>query len=321
VKAPESPTGASLHFSTRELAHSKRLPALREFWDQAVRMEIDAEPGHAVDMTMHVAPGLRRATMLSSLTGRVTRSRERLADGEDSICLMMKTGGQMALRQGRREGVPQVGDAVLLVYRQPVQLQLVQATYLSVRVPFSALAPLASVEAAAARCIPRETQALSLLRSYVATLPDRIEDPQLGRLAATHVCDLLALAIGATEDGQQLANRRGVRASRLRVIQADLAGDATVRIEQVAARQGISVRYVQMLFEEQGTTFSEFVTARRLESAHRMLASPRCAAWSIAAIALEAGFGDLSHFNRRFKQRYQVTPTDARAQARSARPA
>jgi AraC-like DNA-binding protein len=39
-----------------------------------------------------------------------------------------------------------------------------------------------------------------------------------------------------------------------------------------------------------------------------MLTSPRYAAWSITAIALEAGFADASHFNRRFKRRYLMTP-------------
>ena len=110
----ESRGGASLCFSTRELPPSKRLPALRELFEQTIRMEIDAEPGHAVEMKVHVAPGLRRGRMLSSLTARVTRSAQRVADGEDSVCLMMKTGGHMALTQGRREGVPQLGDAVLL---------------------------------------------------------------------------------------------------------------------------------------------------------------------------------------------------------------
>lgn len=311
----ESRGGASLCFSTRELPPSKRLPALRELFEQTIRMEIDAEPGHAVEMKVHVAPGLRRGRMLSSLTARVTRSAQRVADGEDSVCLMMKTGGHMALTQGRREGVPQLGDAVLLLYREPALLQFVDATYLSVRVPFSALATLANVEIAAARCIPRDTEALSLLRTYVASLPERIDDPQLCRLAATHVHDLMALAIGATNEGREIANRRGVRAARLESIKADLIRNATLDLGQLAAQQGISPRYVQMLFEEQGTTFSDFVLERRLDAARRMLTSPRHATWSITAIALEAGFSDLSHFNRRFKRRYRMTPTDLRTQA------
>jgi len=300
MKKVEERDCASLHFSTRDLPASKRLPALRELFDQSIRLEIDAEPGHAVEMTMHVAPGLRRAKMLSSLTARMTRPAQMLADGEDTICLMMKTGGHMAVTQRRREGVPQVGDGVLLVYREPALLQFVDTTYLSVRVPFGALATLANnVEAAAARCIPRDTEALSLLRAYVANLPERIADPQLGRLSATHVYDLIALAIGATDEGREIANRRGIRAARLETIKADLIQNAALHLDQLAARQGISPRYVQMLFEEAGTTFSGFALERRLDAARSMLTSPRYATWSITAIALEAEYpllGDKSAF-------------------------
>jgi AraC-like DNA-binding protein len=308
---------ASLHFSTRELPPARRLPALRDLFERSVQLEIDAEPGQPVEMTMHLAPGLRRARMLSPLTARITRPAPMLADGEDTVCLMMKTGGHMALRQGRQEGVPGIGGAVLLVYREPALLEFVQTTYLSVRVPFSALSMLGSnVGAAAGRRIPEDAEALSLLRSYVATMPERIADPGLARLAATHVYDLIALAIGATGEGRELAHRRGVRAARLEAIKSDLAQDHALDIAQLGARHGISPRYIQMLFEEAGTTFSEFVLDQRLTAVRAMLTSPRYKAWSIAAIALEAGFNDLSHFNRRFKRRYAMTPTEARGQVR-----
>jgi AraC-like DNA-binding protein len=313
LMTPDGSCGASLHLSTRELPASKRLPALQELFDQSIRMQLEAEPGVAVEMQMAIAPGMRRAKLVTALTARVARPAQRLADGEDAVCLMVKTGGHIALAQGRRESVPQVDDGVLLVYRQPALLQFVAATYLSVRVPFGAVAALAPVERAAALCIPRRTGALALLRAYVASLPERFDDPQLCRLAAMHVYDLVALAIGATDEGRELASRRGVRAARLAAIKSCLATDATLPIGQVAASQGVSVRYVQMLFEEQGTTYSDYALERRLDAARRMLASPRYVSQSIAAIALEAGFGDVSHFNRRFKRRYQMTPSEARA--------
>jgi len=304
-------------FSTRELPALKRLPALREHFGQKIRLNIDAEPGQAVEMTMHDTPGLRRAEMLSSLTARLTRPAPMLADGEDAVCLMMKTSGQLALTQGRQQAVPQLGEAVLLLYREPSVLEFVNATYLAVRVPFGALSGLANdLEAAAGRCIPHDTEALSLLRTYVASLPARIADPQLGRLSATHIYDLIALAIGTTQESRQLANQRGVRAARLEAIKADLIRDAALNINQLAARHGITPRYVQMLFEDAGTTFSEFALERRLEAARGMLKSPRYMTWSVIAIALEAGFGDLSHFNRRFKRRYNMTPSDLRAQSK-----
>ncbi|HWI12407.1 MAG TPA: AraC family transcriptional regulator [Burkholderiaceae bacterium] len=306
----------SLRLSTCELAVARRLPALRDLFDRSIGMDIDAEPGHPIDIQMNIAPGLRRARMLSPFTARAARPQTRLADGDDTVCLMIKTGGQMALSQGRHEGVPQLGDAVLLVYRQPSRLEFVDATYLSVRVPFAALAMLADVEAAAACRIPRHSAALALLQNYVGSLPEHLDDPFLGRLAATHVYDLMALAIGATDEGREGARGRGVRAARLEAIKTDLARDATLPIDQIARRQGVSTRYVQMLFEEQNTTFTEFAVDRRLDAALGMLTSPRYASWTIAGIALEAGFGDLSHFNRRFKRRFRATPTDVRQRTR-----
>ena len=178
---------------------------------------------------------------------------------------------------------------------------------------------MANVDAAAARRIPRDTEALTLLRTYVANLPERIADPQLGRLSATHVYDLIALAIGATAEGREIANQRGVRAARLEAIKADLIQNTALYLDQLAAHQRISPRYVQMLFEEAGTTFSDFALERRLDAARSMLTSPRYATWSVTAIALEAGFGDVSHFNRRFKRRYLMTPSDMRRQSKDDR--
>ena len=84
----------------------------------------------------------------------------------------------------------------------------------------------------------------------------------------------------------------------------------------LAARQGVTQRHVQMLFESDGTTFSRFLLDQRLKRAHRMLGNPLLAAQTISAIAYEAGFGDLSHFNRAFRRHYGETPSDVRARSR-----
>lgn len=305
---------SSLRIATGALPPERRLPALRDLFDRSIGMEIAAEKGQPVDLQVCAVPGLRRARMLRPFTARAVRHATRLSDGDDTVCLMVKGSGQMALRQGRHEAIPGVGDGMLLVYRQPSQLSFHDATYLSVRVPLESLAMLVDVEAAAGCRIPGDTAALVLLRSYVESLPDRLADPVLGGLVATHVYDLMALAIGAKGDGREIARGRGVRAARLEAIKADLTRDASLSIDEIARRQGVSTRYVQILFEEQGATFGEFVTERRLDLARSMLRSPRYAGWSIAGIAFEAGFRDLSHFNRRFRRRFGVTPSEFRRQ-------
>ncbi len=45
-----------------------------------------------------------------------------------------------------------------------------------------------------------------------------------------------------------------------------------------------------MLFEHEGTTFSEFVLVERLAAVHRMLRDPACGHLRIADIALGVGY-------------------------------
>ena len=91
-----------------------------------------------------------------------------------------------------------------------------------------------------------------------------------------------------------------------------------VEIDTIAAEHGISVRYGRQLFADEERTYSDFVTDQRLTRAQAMLTSPRFADASIATLAFEVGFGDLSHFNRMFRRRYQATPSEIRREALDA---
>jgi AraC-like DNA-binding protein len=78
-------------------------------------------------------------------------------------------------------------------------------------------------------------------------------------------------------------------------------------------RHGVTPRYIHKLFETEEVTFSEFVLTRRLAVAHRLLSDRRLAHRSITSIAFDAGFADLSYFDRAFRRRYSATPSEVRA--------
>jgi AraC-like DNA-binding protein len=163
----------------------------------------------------------------------------------------------------------------------------------------------------------RPSFALRLLPGYVGALEEAAAATAEARdLAVTHVYDLIALTLGANSDAAELAAGRGVRAVRLRAIKDDIVanlGDETLSIAAVATRQGISPRYVAMLFDGTGTSFSGFVLEQRLARARRMLVGSRHAGQTISAIAYACGFGDLSYFNRAFRRAFGATPSDIRA--------
>jgi AraC-like DNA-binding protein len=186
------------------------------------------------------------------------------------------------------------------------------------------LSPLiADLDDAYCRPIPAENPALQLLTRYIGILQEAgtFAMPALRRQAVTHIHDLMALAIGATRDAAEIAKTRGVRAARLRAIKQDIASwldQPDLSVATIAARHRIKPRWVQRLFESEGTTFTEYVLAQRLVRAHRLLRDPLHADQKIGAIALDIGFGDLSYFNRVFRRCYGMTPSELRAAARSA---
>jgi AraC-like DNA-binding protein len=174
-------------------------------------------------------------------------------------------------------------------------------------------------EAMLCQPLPR-SDVLRLLISYAQSADGlSLETPGLGQAFATHVQDLMALAIGATRDGGEMARGRGLRAARLAAIKLDIGKSLRrndLSIGALAQRHGVTPRYIQKLFESEGTTFTEHVIERRLLEARRMLTDPQFAGYGIGDIALKAGFGDLPYFTRSFRRRFGMTPSDAREQAR-----
>ena len=159
--------------------------------------------------------------------------------------------------------------------------------------------------------------AASMLMGYAFLLRDHsaLATPALRRAAVLHLHDLAALAAGAVGDVAQQAQLRGARAARVLAIRQDIAQhftDANLSVSAVALRQGISPRYLHMLLEGEGLSFSALVLEQRLQLAEQWLRDPRLAARSISEIAFEVGFGDLSYFNRCFRRWCGATPSEVR---------
>ncbi len=106
-----------------------------------------------------------------------------------------------------------------------------------------------------------------------------------------------------------------MRAARLKFAKAYIVEHSHRRdtsIGTLAASLNVTPRYLQRLFEAEGTTFSEYLMAQRLARAHGLLCEPGASHTTISTIAYDVGFGDLSYFNRRFRRQYGLTPREVR---------
>lgn len=92
--------------------------------------------------------------------------------------------------------------------------------------------------------------------------------------------------------------------------------DPSLTPGQVAAVLGVSVRHLGRIFASAGATPAGHILERRLQRAHDDLASPHAARTTIADVAYRWGFSSQAHFARRFRARFGLTPSEARASTR-----
>ena len=318
---PDAGAFATEKFSTADLPEQERVAMWREHYGRRV-FSVDIEPARdapfQATLVSRTLPELRLVQGTIS-AARITRTHELIADGIDDLALVVNLTGAVTTTARGREVVLGEGDAVL---KSSSEITTFERSSLggsfSIRIPRAVLASLiVDVDDAIMRPVPRGTAALDLLTSYARPWLDQdaLATPQLRRLVVAHVHDLVAVTVGATRDAEEIARIQGLRAARLAAAKAYIvenSGRRDLSIGTVAAHLRVTPRYLQKLFEGDGGTFSAFLLAQRLASAHRMLTKSRFAHCAVSAIAYDAGFGDLSYFNRSFRQRYGATPRDIR---------
>ena len=284
---------------------------------------LDCGPLLRFEFTSRALPALHITSgyIASSEGVRSQRTRELIADGNDEIQLMLMDEGRYCASQLGREVVADACTAVLVSNADVNSITTPGVKGRMLRIPRKAILPLARrLEDALMRPIPRSAEALRLLGGYLAVLEQTSQPatPEACYLIATHVHDLVALAVGATRDAAEMASGRGLRAARFAAITADIEkniGRHDLSAQWVASRHRVSPSTVRRLFEERDMTFSRFVLNYRLAQARRCLRDPRRLNCTISSIAFALGFNDLSYFNRTFRRFYGATPSDAREES------
>ena len=314
---------ASLHFSTDELPERQRVEIWQDVFNHSVlHLEIKSLADEAFYSRAEFREfgGVRVGNCAVSAMD-MRRKASHIGRETDLIGLYVNLEGTSTLRQLNRELTLNPGEATVILNTEPAALLKSEGRWFGIQLPRTTLSSTGGLEDRAAQLIPGNSTALRLLLSYLSVGQADLEtaSPALLNVVSAHVADLCSLAIGPAFKPQDLGRSRGAHAARLQAIMADIAanlGKHDYSIADVASRQGISPRAIQMLFESTGSTFSEYLRAERATRAHQMLCDPQYLALTITDIAFAAGFGDVSYFNRTFRRRYGATPSEIRINAR-----
>ena len=316
-----------LLFRTDDLPERDRFPA---FCEQIVRRYTGLDLRTRDQAGFHAVIELQRAGSIDIGRNSTTqvdsaRTPDRVGDGDNSLLVTLLEQGRACQTQRDSDRKLGAGDAIICDCGYPGELNVLapsQFWNLKVsRYKIASLFPRGTTFAGMK--LDKDPIARRLLFGYLdGTFNiDLISGERSTRLFEEHIIDLIALALGAADDARALAEQRSVRAVRqaaiLREIEASLA-DARLDAEAVARRLGITARYVHILLEQSGRTFSEHLLDKRLTRAAELLRDPRQWILKIADVAFQNGFTDLSHFNRTFRRKYGVTPTEMREAAQRA---
>ena len=309
-----------IRFSTDAFSEAQRLPRWREEFGRAlVGVDIDPlypeRPFHA-EAVMRALPGVRTA-LCNTTTARYELTPALVSKSDGSIGLIVNLGPKASASWLGESLDLSSGDAVAVLTEEPGKLTCTR--HLGIALPRAVLAArVEDLDRAVMRTIPGGAEPLRMLVRYIQLVQDEVAlgTPELRQTVASHIHDLAALALGANREARHGALNT-VAAARLAAALADINRSFTepgLTLAAVALRQGVSPRYLQRLFEQSGMPFTARVNELRLQRAFIMLLSKQHnRGRPISEIAWQAGFSNVSHFNRLFRKRFGDTPSGIRA--------
>jgi AraC family transcriptional activator of tynA and feaB len=167
----------------------------------------------------------------------------------------------------------------------------------------------------------RRSPVYPLVRAHFARLfehPAELPPPaqaMVGRATVQLVKALIATAADAVLQGDAMHSALHLRVTMF--IDAHLH-DQKLSADLIAAAHHISSRHLYKVWTEAGhaLSLSQWIIHRRLDRARNQLTDLDPEVTTVAAIAHACGFSDMSHFSRRFREAYGLSPREWRRYSR-----
>ena len=240
-----------------------------------------------------------------------TRRDVRLAD-VDWYCALLQVAGQSALTQNDHTIQLGAGDIGLVDGARPsTRLSENGAQWLSIYLPRQSVISHLGFEPQACLYGCGEMPVARVLRQLVL---EGIEDDEFtAARSGAHMQLALYDLVGAlfAPSDLMVGSRHSDRLfRRIRGIIEGSFADPNFGPNEVAAEMGISLRYLQKLFTERGSTCSEFVYSLRLDHAARLVHRRASLGTNqpLSEVAYACGFCDYTHFARKFRHRFGHAP-------------
>ena len=246
-------------------------------------------------------------------------SRERVEALRDAFyILMIPLNGCCTFTQHGRTTVVFAGEYLLLSELESYELSSASSSrLLMLHIPAAELrGRLVSVEDHVGRRFGANERMACLLIDLVKRIAELFDDkaPPNPQALATEIVSFVTLTIGAEDRGAAIDVRNTRYQLRRRIfdfIEKNL-GDQDLSPRKIADSSRISMSYLYSLFNDDETTVGQFVQVKRLQKAYEILVADPKGHRTVAEVAYEVGFKNVSHFSRSFSRHFSIAPRDAR---------
>lgn len=313
----------STAFSTDHLSQRDRIP----FWvDVASKTFFD----HGFSTNRSDFGGHLNATRLDALKVvqcdfgpcEVTRSRNDISrDGIDDIVLSIRLKGRSHFSQSGHKVVVEPGTVNLQDSGRPMQFEFPEPTSsIFIVMPRQAVQTRIS-DSQFDRVLTTRNPVTGIMADFVRSIVPRINamSPAVHTKLAEQSLDLISLAFAGPDSGTPLSTTRASALRRLKTEIERRLSDPALKPAEAAQAAGISVRYANLLLAEEGLSLERYIVDRRIENCRRALEDPLHAHRMIGEVAFAWGFSDHSHFTRRFRSAFGMTPGECRLRAKAGR--
>ncbi|WP_370675424.1 helix-turn-helix transcriptional regulator [Pleomorphomonas sp. PLEO] len=232
---------------------------------------------------------------------------------DQSVVILRAMGGPLEIKYRKRKICVRQNDVIFTPADDAMDLELPEGGRLDLaHLPAYSVASKGHIlQALMLKPIKADCLPLQLLTNYAGyMLRQTAQSREDADMMVQHFHDLLPVLAQHLGD----APRPIARQTRLDSIKARIEesmANGSYSVSDVAEAEGITPRAVQKFFSREATTFSRYVLERRLAIAKAMMIADG-AARPISQVAYLVGFNDLSYFNRTFRSRYGLKPSEWR---------
>jgi AraC family transcriptional activator of tynA and feaB len=262
-------------------------------------------------------------TQVSSGPILVNRTKQDISHVTDAYYLIkFQMEGQGIVRHNNREARLNFGDFVICSSTEPYQIEFA-ANYK--QTVFSI--PQQSLKEAF-QCpddylgsrMGNEFPTNGILSQFVYSITQRMDmlDPDSLQSMEANLINLLITSLKADKKGKlkTIETSPELHLQQVKRFISLHIKDYQLSVDYIARAENISKRYLHMLFKDLDVSVSRYIQQLRLEGCYKDLTNSEFNNTPTSDIALDWGFGDVSHFYRCFKSKYLLTPKQIRMQTK-----